>query len=185
MKIEKPKIYLAGKITNDWWRNKLFDDIGINSNRTPGIYVYASDDNERDSYYNDEYDAGEFIVTGPHSIGCDHSCFHNTPHASTNSEHTCCDGEFAFEPNEIFEACMHQINKSDIVFAYINDVDAFGTIFELGYAYKMNKSIYIAFKNKELKKLHWFISEAAKECCVIHRDEDLKEFFDKIIKKYA
>lgn len=187
MKTEKQKIkvYLAGKITNDWWRNEILDDGGLHR-RTTGVYVSASCDEmeKRHEYYNGEYDAGKFIVTGPHSVGCDHSCFHNTHHASTNSEHTCCDGEFAFEPNEIFEACTHQINKSDIVFAYITSADAYGTLFELGFAYGINKPIYIAFKNNEFKNLHWFIAKAAKECCVVHYENDLKEFFDKIIKEY-
>ena len=182
MKKQKIKVYLAGKITNDWWRNEILGD-GSSSRRTPGIYVSASVDEieKRYEYYNGEYDAGEFIVTGPHSLGCDHSCFHNTSHASTDGEFTCL-GELGMEQQDVFEACTHQINKSDIVFAYITSSDIYGTLFELGFAYGINKPVYIVFKNNELKRLHWFIAKAARECYVVHQNGDLKEFFEKIIK---
>lgn len=185
MRKEKPKVYLAGKITNDWWRNEIFGIYEKYNHRTPGIDVYGYDSyEENENYLNSEYDAGEFIVTGPHSIGCDHSCYHKTHHAATKSEHTCGIGEYGIEPNTIFNACLKQINKSDVVFAYITSQDVYGTIFELGYAYRMHNPVYIAFKNDELKKLFWFIAESAIETEVIHRKGDLKNFFDKIIKEY-
>lgn len=168
----KPKIYLAGKITNNNWRSAVYDeDFQVSDNvynRNGGETISNGDD-----YYDSEYDEGNFIVTGAHSIGCDHGCFHSCKHASIEDGHTCYCIEKEYTPKEIVDACCHQIAKSDIVFAYIDSDDCHGTISEIGYAYSKHKFIYILFKTPELKDKLWFISNMAKisECLYDYDNE--------------
>lgn len=188
----KPKVYLAGKITNNWWRNEILEpnwSYTYPQTRTPGISTF----NDNGEYFNMEYDAGDFIVTGPHSIGCDHSCFHgeNAFHTAGGAFNGCCE-DYGVTKQEVFEACTHQIDKADIVFAYIDDKDAYGTLFELGYAYNHFKRIFIVYKNNELAELNWFISQSANKTYILESDADtlldtkttLGDIFTEVLNTY-
>ena len=156
----KPKVYLAGQITQNWWRNAICNN---KDNRTPCVDVYVGD---RDDYFNKEYDNGNCIITGPHAVGCDHSCFHDSAHASMEG----CSGGIEYTHKDIADACCHQIEKSDIVFAYIENEDAFGTFSEVGYAHGLDKFVFILFKNKELADKLWFMSQMAVDCHILQND---------------
>lgn len=81
------KIYLAGKVVNQWWREK-FLNILFNENYYNDYY-----NNESKSVHWKNYnikiwdlkDAVPFIINkkytyvGPFSLGCDHGCAHNIP----------------------------------------------------------------------------------------------------------
>ena len=174
----KHKIYLAGKITNDWWRGNILDNEPSEFDRTRGISLTYPDFH---TFCDSEEEFDKFIITGPHSISCDHGCFHRSKHASSNHfEEGWEDGGFYKE--DVLLACLHQIDKSDIVFAYINHDDLYGTIAEIGYARAKGKPIYIMFANNELYNKHWFINEMCTSSCVSSKPEDLKEFFYRIIE---
>jgi len=79
-------------------------------------------------------------------------------------------------------SCMHQIDKSDFVFAYINQDELYGTIAEIGYAFANDKFIWIVFANDELYYKYWFINEMSTNSCVITNPQDLKKFFNKMIQ---
>jgi nucleoside 2-deoxyribosyltransferase len=57
-----------------------------------------------------------------------------------------------------------RIANADFVFAYINEIDAFGTFAELGYAHARAKPIYICFgPNLTQRDDLWFIEAFAAE----------------------
>lgn len=155
-----PKVYLAGKITHNWWRNEIYGGNG-EPDRTSGINV-GHYWNTVDEYMDSEYDAGFCIITGPHSIGCDHGCFHDehqAMHTATPTESAGCPADSEIKKDDVRNACCHQIEKSDIVFAFIDSLDCHGTLAEIGYAYGKGKFICMLFKNKTIEKELWFVSQ--------------------------
>lgn len=156
---KKPKVYLAGKITRNWWRNAILSEGKMNNTRTPGVDVPV---NERDVYFSTEHEGDGFVVTGPHSVGCDHECFHtHDGHAAVGEGVACACDEFLTR-RDVCEACMSQIRKSDIVFAYIDGLDAFGTFSEIGFARGCrDKFISVLFDSKKIADKLWFIGEMA------------------------
>lgn len=161
---KKLKIYLAGKITGNWWRKEICDSFGNFYPRIPGQNlidaVVAVNPTE---YYLSEYDAGEFIITGPHSLGCDHRCFHMKDNGAKHAA-TGIDWENShLSKEDVLLACTGQIDRSDLIFCYIDSVDAYGTIAEIGYSYAKSKFICIVFKTPEIKRGHWFVDQMASE----------------------
>ena len=152
------KIYLAGKITQNDWRGAFFEH--------PWDLRDARPD-ECDPLYTKvghEY-------TGPFFISCDHGCYHgNSTHALTGPG---CQSENGYHRNDILMKCLNWINRADIVFAWIDSTDCYGTLAEIGYAYTHNKHIWIAFSDKlfnyklgtqpDLPENHdmWFVSQMA------------------------
>lgn len=107
---------------------------------------------------------GIFDYVGPYFIGCDHGCFHGpNKHGSIAYDHQ--SSFYCYvEPDELDNAeqatvpietptirqylvknlCLHALKTADVVFAWIDSPDAFGTIAELGYASALGKEILIA-----------------------------------------
>lgn len=177
----KPKIYLAGKITNNWWRNQILGGV----TRTNGIDVgYYWEDISK--YIDSEYDAGFCIITGPHSLGCDHrGCFHSKQDAMhtatpTNHSRTCAMGSIVTK-DDVKYACCHQIDKSDMVFAYIDGLDCYGTLAEIGYAYGKGKFICILYKDKTIKKELWFVSQMGN---ITYTGRKIKPCFKEALNTY-
>ena len=181
----KPKIYLAGKITKDFWRNIILGDVRYidRYRKTPGIsQMYP----EPIQFYDNEEEFDKFIITGPHSISCDHHCFHDTSHAAGTDFHGDCGWEDGGMSKQwIVDSCLHQIDKSDFVFAYINHDDLYGTIAEIGYAFANYKPVFIIYKNEELKRKHWFIGTMCDyDSMVSDKPEDMIQFFNQSLLNY-
>lgn len=157
---EHHSVYLAGKIRMNDWRNKFTnyrDAIGDPENIANGC----------------EVEVGKCLtITGPFFISCDHGCYHGD---GTHGVGADCKGEYEDDDGGIYtrEGCMgfyftredvlkiskSQINKAEIVFAYIDCRDCFGTIAEIGYAHAIGKDIFIIFSCPELKEEMWFIDK--------------------------
>lgn len=159
MNQKKPRVYLAGQITNNRWRNALYKNGVGDGWRNPGETLSA-DATQREFIYS-EYDAGDFIVTGPHSLGCDHSCFHSKKHAALGDHtDTCLDLTEVDHTCYIAHACMDQIRRSDIVFCYIESKECYGTLAEIGYACALGgKLVFVLFKYESLHDELWFIDD--------------------------
>jgi hypothetical protein len=56
------------------------------------------------------------------------------------------------------QACMTAITSCDILFGYIDDMLAYGTLFEIGYATALNKTVVLAFPNPALAQNLWFVA---------------------------
>lgn len=70
-------------------------------------------------------------IVGP-SLSCKHSCALHRQFMGNN------------EPLDTLNSCLSDINNADIVFAWINSTDCFGTLAEIGFAHAMKKRIWIA-----------------------------------------
>jgi hypothetical protein len=184
--MKETKVYLAGKISSKGWREEL---IPIRNN-----FSGNEKSKIRNGYtlkYNDE-----ITIVGPFFLSCDHSCYHgdNSHGVGLNNYYEDNDGTpydcygyttDLFTEKEVYNICIEQIKKSDIVFAYIDDLTCFGTLFELGYAASIGKDIIILYDYKFPSNDMWFINRAAK----IFKHKELKttsvkEMFDKIVIPY-
>lgn len=157
----KPRVYFAGKIAKNDWRTDLF------GYRCGSFY---GDDLKNLSNPNHCLDEGDFFYQGPFFISCDHGCSHGpNQHGVINS---CCQEDEAFQLNEhwnghnfagrkkVFDISRERLRRTDLVFAYINSLDCFGTLVEIGWAYQLGKPIAICFDLPELKDM-WFVKECA------------------------
>lgn len=162
------KIYLAGKISvNDWRGSFLKDEFSLR-NATPHTKLITN--------ANHEY-------AGPFFLSCDHGCFHGESSHGMSDGCGCAfnsydDKEDGYTKREILVYCLNWINQADIVFAWINSKDCYGTLAEIGYAYACNKKIWVVFsdelfkypmgKTNEVPENHdmWFISKMAENVSI-------------------
>jgi hypothetical protein len=128
------KVYLAGKIRHTDWRHGL----------VPSMRSIAG----RDPWFPAEM-AGDFIghvCVGPFFTSCDHGCGHGEGHH----------GNFQCERphgsirelirKQTYDKCMAAVRGADLVYAWFDpkDTDAYGTLFELGYAVGLGKRVVVA-----------------------------------------
>lgn len=122
MSLPNFKIYCAGKITKCDWRHKFL--IPEASGSWPNKDAYCG--------------AIPFTYTGPYFVGCDHGCTHGVGlHANTGGPHceTCPNYEDTNAiRKDVAKKCLKAIRNSDVVFAWINEMSCYGTLWELGYA---------------------------------------------------
>jgi nucleoside 2-deoxyribosyltransferase len=131
------KLYLAGKISQNDWRNQLV--IGLST--LPGHEWRDTESlSMRNSYY---------AYVGPFFVSCDHGCAHGTnQHGATES---CGDGEDLRGPishDEVIGKSFQGIHTCDlfIVWADADFLSAYGSIAEIGMAFALGKPIVIIRK---------------------------------------
>lgn len=151
------KVYLAGPIAKNDWRHALVH----------GLREKFSEDEEARA--RSRYDTttalpmvtpGYFSV-GPWFYGCDHGCGHGVSTHGAGNE--CLPEVFAPELHhaEIFSANMKRLQRADAVFAYIDRDAAYGTMFELGFAFAKGIPAFIAFPpNAAWEKDMWFAAQS-------------------------
>jgi len=175
-------VYLAGKIAPNDWRQRLVD---IRNNFSGGEKDEIR--NGKILKYNDYVN-----ITGPFFLSCDHSCYHGDNSHGVGLNNLCPNGERYdcygltdyFSEKEVKDICLSQIKKSDVIFAYINSDDCFGTLYELGYASALGKPILLLFDNGNRRENMWFISTGAKIARILLSHTGIKENFDEIIQYY-
>jgi hypothetical protein len=121
----KPVIYFAGKIAKCDWRTEITGD-----NRVGGLAWDGGAPIEHmfDPDYRVEYD--HFCYGGPFFISCDHGCGHVERHALGG----CFGEESGVDRSKILMVNTQRIIKADYMFTFINEVNCFGTLIELGIA---------------------------------------------------
>lgn len=147
------RIYLAGKIAKGGWRDELV-----------GPRAGALSPSDWREAWTDLPQAilGVHTYVGPFFVGCDHGCAHGAgthgaglgPYAGTKGQYATgfaeaaeegehyedaawgCAGETTPENLDvlIMRRCLGAIRRADLVFAWVDAMDAFGTFAELGYA---------------------------------------------------
>jgi hypothetical protein len=146
---EHHTVYLAGKVRMNGWRNAF----GYRNN----VDFYSMEKVEDFANYLFEYN-DSLSITGPTIIGCDHGCYHG-PEAHGCGIDQCGCGGHNLTREDVFNICKRQIDRAEIVFAYIDSYDCFGTIAEIGYAYAQGKSILVKFATEELRRDMWFVDQ--------------------------
>ena len=146
------KVYLAGKITPNGWRQSIFD---MRNNFFDFEFSNRADMVNTEFKYNEN-----IIITGPWFLSCDHSCYHGERNHGVGIHSNCSGADHGpFTGEEVTEICRYQINAADILFAYINDDTCYGTLAEIGYAKGRGKKIVTIFFFFSRKKNMWFISK--------------------------
>lgn len=140
-----PRLYLAGKIGKNDWRHSLVPNL-------------------RDRTWNNgPIETGSFSYIGPFFVSCDHGCGHNPSGHGMVQE--CIEPYYTRE--DVIRLNMDAIEKSDIVFAYINAPDCYGTIVEIGYAIAKGKRVIMAFAPDIDANEFWFSSM---QCATAHHN---------------
>lgn len=146
------KIYLAGKIARSDWRHELIADLEYT--------------NARIEHNGHDHDPGELVgpwpilqgvlpngddYTGPYFIGGGHGQGHG-PH-----QHGvwACD----IDQRTVIEACYDAIRASDVVFAWVDDLTAYGTLVEIGIARATGR--FVIFAAPEWVNDLWFAASAS------------------------
>lgn len=133
VKLKKPIIYFAGRLNNNSkrntdWRNCIEDyllSMNFNYHKVRDQIV----------------DLGTFWYGGP--FVCDDSGGHGPPgHGPYRKQYRLC--------QDIWDIDTFQIDRADLVVAYIDDMRAYGTLVEIGYAAAKNKTLLIGFFSEKL-----------------------------------
>jgi len=199
------KIYCAGKISKNDWRHQLTSGIlrGIDIDD-----IIADHMRPISSMMDNKFD-----YTGPFFQSCDHGCYHrDRTHGNGRLEMTeggivGCECVPPISSNNILKVCLGCIDHSDVVFAYINSLDSYGTFAEIGYAYGQGIPVIIAYESTFYVSMRedigsiddtkhrpdgsydrstelWFIEQMAKEIHFVELFyEKPKEEFLKIVAK--
>ncbi len=137
-------VYLAGKITKNGWRS----DIVPTSALGQSDWAVEAMSNEIGPKWETALNAlGDGIhFAGPFLVGCDHGCGHS-PQA-----HGITGGCIVTEAGqkETVRLCIQALEESDVLFAWIDAPDAYGTLVELGYAKALGKRIIVAHPSHTL-----------------------------------
>ncbi|PRP92441.1 hypothetical protein ENSA5_49040 [Enhygromyxa salina] len=137
------KVYLAGKISPNGWRHGVVDSLrGVVSGSCwtgdpPDVSTVKGHGHTKNGEWPVLHGVvlGRHDYVGPYFVSCDHRCFHGPSTHGTS---------MAWDPSETYQRCIGAIEKSTVVFAWIESIDAYGTLYELGYARSLGKRIVVA-----------------------------------------
>jgi len=176
------KLYLAGKVSKNGWRSSIVPGIATWPHRNNGDDGNALVKNEWwDLPIRFESSGEYFDYIGPFFMSCDHGCYHGSgTHGIANSED--CRGvlynKFGEQfpshhdvmvarisedcvEHEVVRRCLGAINRTDLIFAWIERGDCYGTLAELGYAHAKGKHILVGFASEKAKAAMWFLNRMA------------------------
>lgn len=148
------KIYLAGKVRKNCWRHGVVRDLrGAGLSEAVGHTCNNGYDESDLAEMSKSLSFpvlpgsifGQHDYTGPYFIGCDHGCWHRP------DGH----GVAGFSGRDIVGMCLAAVMRADLVFAWVDALDCFGTVAELGFARGHHKEIVIA--GPERYRDMWFL----------------------------
>jgi hypothetical protein len=164
------RVYLAGKVSHNCWRHRavpeLYGALGeLNQWLCPTALADAdlariSRGLEFPVLEGAVFDHHDYV--GPYFLGCDHGCwlsdhFHRPRH-----------GLSGLRREAIRSACLAAVNRADLVFAWVDREDCYGTLVELGYARCAMKKVAVAGPRR-LPEL-WFAESLANLTDFDHAD---------------
>ena len=143
-------IYLAGKVGYKDWRHAIVGGLE-NANQD-----FNTDDYIEDWHVMNGAIYGEHNYTGPFFIR-GHSTHGDNTHGCDLYGHNIED-HGGNQRNAVPRLCRTAIDRSDVVFCWMDDLTAYGSIFELGYAMGKGKQIFLAIKYnwEEMQESRWF-----------------------------
>lgn len=142
------KVYFAGKVTKNGWRQEIIDL------RSEVNWALHWDDQSLETLIQNGIEVNDQVIyNGPYVFGCDHGCFHGDGNhgAGVQIEYEC-GGNEPMDEDTLFDLCKSLIDSSDYVFCYLDDLTAYGTIFELGYAHAHQIPIFLCFSKQLSRK---------------------------------
>lgn len=126
------KIYLAGKVSkNDWRHEHVRPSPGRSENGALEPWPTG-------------HRVGEWEYTGPFFVSDDHGCAHGPTSHGAGIGGFCGGGYLGPDRPDVLARCLEAIRRADIVFAWLDDETAYGTIAEIGYAKGLGKFIIVA-----------------------------------------
>ena len=131
-----PRVYFAGKIAKGDWRTAVAPDLRSLMPNCRGV-------GEPVAAFPDGLLAcdGRLIYTGPFFVGDDHGCGHGDGSHGLGAHGPAC---FTGATRaEVVRLCRHWLERSDLVFAWVDTDDCFGTVAEIGYAVALGKPVYL------------------------------------------
>lgn len=123
----KMKIYLAGKIEKNCWRHSIVDSLR-GGTLADGNAPWHSRNMERSIFGIHDY-------TGPFFVGCDHGCYHGYNSHGVGVVSSGCESTPAPTKQETVDRCLRAIRASQLVFVWIDALDCYGTLCEMGFAF--------------------------------------------------
>lgn len=159
-------IYLAGKVSRRCWRHSIVD--GLDS-AIEGPLTNARHDSPvleegmLDWPVMPAAIFGEHNYVGPYFFSRTHrGCFHGDDEHGVSASSALLDGcppHSCYESAraEIVATCLAAMDRADLVFAWIDSPDCYGTIAEIGFAMRSGKRVWIAGPRR-YRDL-WFVYE--------------------------
>jgi hypothetical protein len=167
------RIYLAGKVRKGCWRHQVVPGLRgawrEGAGACPdGVVDWCNYEDALDSDGRGLWPVlpgaifGEHDYVGPYFASCDHGCYHGRGQhgvaartGQVRSEH---------EPHNAAEirplvvsACLAAVRRADLVFAWVESPDCYGTLVEVGYAFSWG--ITVAAYGPGLTADLWFLGE--------------------------
>jgi nucleoside 2-deoxyribosyltransferase len=135
----KPKIYVAGKISSGNFREDLIPEYSKSQWGDPFL------------------ETSSFIYLGPFTANDKHNCF------TGEGTHNCVgdDGAREITEKQVIDTNLAAIEKADIFLAYINCLDCYGTICEIGVAIRAKKRVVICIAPGLPVNEFWFFTKIA------------------------
>lgn len=135
------KVYLAGKIAKNDWRHDIVrtQQYGTWALKMAWPHPASSDSHERWPVLRDAVFGHDYV--GPYFIGDDHGCGHGGGTHGVGDLNTSCFD--APSRSDVVQRCLHAIEAADLVFAWIDDLTAHGTLVEIGWAAARGKKVVI------------------------------------------
>lgn len=160
----KYSLYLAGKIDKNDWRHDLVPDL-------------------RGHLWTDgPIDTALYKYVGPFFVACDHGCNHKPSSHSATAGYEF--GESEFTRSNVISNNNSALNAADLVFAYINAPDCFGTLVELGWALRAGKRVVVVFATEILFDDFWYVSHQAHSVHINQGPSILKTLLELEIDKF-
>lgn len=153
---KRMKIYLAGKISHTDWRHSLVRGLRCaDQDAAECEDGFANFSMEKSILKRHDY-------VGPFFVGCDHGCGHQ------KSSHGChsngCSTSISSQTGrkKAFQNCLSNIRNASVVFAWINSLDCYGTLVEIGCAFQLGIPIILCEEESFARTQEiWFAREMA------------------------
>lgn len=143
-------IYLAGRCDTNWRSSILDVDL-----LTLSISEYDLVDDDFPVYPNIIRGIHNYTGAFPIMIDDSHACDHGI-RSKTLGHNPVSDQGLALQRN-----CFRAIDTSDIVFAWIDRAELYGTVAEIVYAATKGKRVWLAFADQSLEQAYWFAAHCA------------------------
>lgn len=147
-------VYLAGKIGPNDWRTGILPDL---RDWCGNILSQVGD---RWPHHQFVSNGASHTYVGPYFVGCDHACAHQSIKHAYSRDFVCGDPGSPKQERDVVRLCRLAIADATVVFGWLDAPDAYGTLWELGYAAGLGKRVVVA-TGDHTNREQWFAHVAA------------------------